>query len=325
MCQNIFPNPEIETKHRKGLFGIHLDCFLNWMEKHGYSRKTTRSYACQVARLGRYLKEKGICSISELEEEPGQKLLISYQRYWKARGCYHRNFGSRLYFLALEEAGIFRASPPKDSHLFHEIRLYVTFLENQKGLSESTIRRHTRCIEKFLEFLGCQKDACTTIPGFGIAELDNFIKQEGIRQRRASQQLVAGALRSFVRFLYQSGKIGTDLSHLITSPRCYKLESLPRLLSWDDVERILQSVDLSTGSGTRVYAILTLLTTYGLRAGEVARLKLEDVDWRREIIHIARQKTGRDLWLPLIPQVAEAIIGHLKRGRPSSNSHSPPF
>jgi len=139
MCQKVFSNPETEAKHRKGLFGVHLDCFFNWMERHGYSRKTMRSYACQVDRLGRYLKEKGICSISELEEEPGRKLLIGYQHYWNARRCYHRNFGPRLYFLALEEAGVFRASPPKDSHLFHETVLYVAFLENQKGLSESTV------------------------------------------------------------------------------------------------------------------------------------------------------------------------------------------
>jgi site-specific recombinase XerD len=317
VCLKIFPNAEIEAKHRNGLFGVHLDCFLNWMEEHGYSRKTMRSYACQVARLGRYLKKRGIRSIHELEEEPGQKLLISYQRYWKARGCYHRNFGPRLYFRALEDAGVFRASPPKNSHLFHETRLYAAFLENQKGLSESTVLRHIRYTEKFLEFIGCQKDV-RTIPGFGIAELDNFIKQEGIRLGRTSQQLVAATLRSFVSFLYQSGKIGTDLSYFITSPRCYKLESLPRPLSWDDVGRLLRSVDLSTGSGVRACAILTLLISYGLRSGEVAHLRLEDIDWRRETIHIARQKTGRDLWLPLIPQAAEALIRYLKRGRPSS-------
>jgi len=108
------------------------------------------------------------------------------------------------------------------------------------------------------------------------------------------------------------------LSYFITSPRCYKLESLPRLLSWDDVGRLLRSVDLSTGPGIRACAILTLLTSYGLRSGEVARLKLEDIDWRRETIHIARRKTGRDLWLPLIPQAAEAVIRYLKSGRPSS-------
>jgi site-specific recombinase XerD len=299
------------------LFGDHLDCFLNWMEMHGYSWKTTKSYVCQVARLGRYLKKKGICSIGELEEEPGRKLLIDYKRYWKTRGCYHRNFGPRLYFLALEEAGVLSISPPKDSHLFHETKLYAAFLDSQKGLSESTILRHIRFTEKFLKFLGCQKDALT-IPGFGIADLDNFIKHEGIRLGRTSQQLVAATLRGFVSFLYQSGKIGTDLSYFITSPRCYKLESLPRPLSWDDVGRLLQSVDLSTKSGARDCAILTLLISYGLRSGEVARLRLEDIDWRKETIHIARQKNGRDLWLPLIPQVAEALIRYLKHGRPSS-------
>lgn len=317
MYQNIFPNPATEALYREGLLGAHFDCFLNWMQARGYSRVTMRCHIQRVTYFGRYLQRRGIGSVHDLGGARGQKLLIDYQRYWKAKGYHNRNSGLRLYIRALEEAGALKAPPPKTSPLFYETKLYVTFLENQKGLSESTIRRHIHYIQEFLGFLGCQKDACT-IPGFGITELDNFIKHVGPRLRRSSQQLVAGALRSFVRFLYQSGKISRDLSCLITSPRCYKLESLPRVLNWDEVEQILHSVDTSAGSGARAYAILRLLTTYGLRAGEAAHLKLEDIDWRRETLHIARQKTGRELVLPLIPQVAEALIEYLKRGRPSS-------
>jgi site-specific recombinase XerD len=276
-----------------------------------------RSYAYRISNFECYLKERGISSIHELEEAPGQKLLIDYQRHWNAKRCYHKNFGLRLYFQALEEAGIFKPPPPKASHLFHESKLYAAFLEDQKGLCESTILHRIRYTEKFLKFLGCKKDA-RTIPDFGISELDDFIKQEGIGLGRSSQHLVVAALRGFVRFLYQSEKISNNLSYFITSPRCYKLESLPQPLSWDDVGRLLRSVDLSTGSGTRACAILTLLISYGLRAGEVAHLKLEDIDWRNETIHIARQKTGRDLWLPLIPQASEAVIRYLKYGRPAS-------
>jgi hypothetical protein len=88
MCQRFFSNPEMEVKHREGLLGAHLDCFLNWMERHGYSRKTMRSNIHRVAQFGRYLKKRGVRSIHELEGAPGQKLLIDYRRYWQARGRY---------------------------------------------------------------------------------------------------------------------------------------------------------------------------------------------------------------------------------------------
>ncbi len=318
MHQKIYSKPEAEAMHREGLLGDHFDCLLTWLDGQGYSLETMRCRILRVTHFGRYLEQKGVRSIHELEGAPGQKLLSDYQRYWKAKGHYHRNSDLRFYIRALEEAGVLKASPPTDSPMSHEIQTYVTFLRDQKGLSESTILSHVRCIEKFLEFLDCQKYA-HTIPGFGITEVDNFIKHVGTRLRRTSQKSVAGILRSFVRFLYQSGEISRNLSYLITSPRCYQLEALPRLLNWDEVEQILQSVDVSVGSGVRAYAILTLLATYGLRAGEVAHLRLEDIDWRRESIHIARRKNGRDLRLPLVPQAAEAVIGYLKRRRPSSN------
>jgi len=96
------------------------------------------------------------------------------------------------------------------------------------------------------------------------------------------------------------------------------MESLPRVLNWDEVKKILHSVDLSLKIGLQHYAILILLTTYGLRAGEVAQIKLDDINWRKETIHISQKKSGRDLWLPLTPQVGKAILNYLKRGRPPS-------
>ena len=78
------------------------------------------------------------------------------------------------------------------------------------------------------------------------------------------------------------------------------------------------SVDLSTKAGPQHYAILQLLTTYGLRAGEIAQLRLDNIDWRKETIHIAPGKTGKDLWLPLTAGVGKAILRYLKDRRPPS-------
>lgn len=314
MHKKIFPTPAIERKHRQGLLGAHFDCFLNWMQEHGYSRHSMRFNVQCLTHLGEYLKKKGISSIHQLQGADGQELLVTYRDYCRGQGYWRRESGLKLYLGALEETGILSSSTPGNSLLFHETKQYRDFLKNQRGLAEKTIHRHIYWIEKFLRFLGCQEHR-SSVPTFGIGQVDRFIEQEAERLGRTSQGPLAGCLRSFLRFLYQSGKLATDLSVLITSPRCYKLESLPRVLDWDEVQKIVNSVHRSTRNGPQYYAILVLLTTYGLRAGEVAQLKLEDIDWRRKAIHIVPRKSGKDLYLPLTHGVAQAILDYLRHRR----------
>ncbi len=317
MHEKIFLNPAIEAKHRRRLLGAHLDCFVTWMQEHGYSPLSIQFYIQYVTHFGKYLERRGVCSIHQLEGLAGQKLLATYQRYCKRRGYSRRDSGLKLYLQALEEASVLTKSVSTNSLTFHETEQYVSFLKNQKGLSKGTISYHIHWVEKFLRFIGCQKGA-SCLPTFGISDIDKFVSQEGVRLQRSTQHSLAGVLRSFLRFLYQSGKLTTDLSCFVTSSRCYKLESLPCVLHWDEVQKILGSVDRSTRTGSQHYAILVFLATYGLRAGEVANLKLEDIDWKKETIRIASRKMGKDLWLPLTPQVSEAILEYLKSGRHSS-------
>lgn len=317
MHNKIFPSAAIEAKHLGRLLGAHFDCFLDWMKRYGYSCGTMRSYIRGVIHFGQYLRRRDIHSIHQLEGVAGKKLLADYRCYCKRRGCWRRIFGPKLYLKALVDAGVIVSVISENSLLLYETQQYVIFLRNQRCLSESTITTHIHWVEKFLQFIGCQK--CTSsMPTFGIADVDRFIEQEGHRLKPGTQLSLATVLRSFLRFLYQLGKLTVDLSCLVTSPRCYRLSSLPQVLRWSEVQKILGSVDCSTSNGIRHYAILILLATYGLRAGEVAQLKLEDIDWRKGTIHITPRKMGKDLWLPLTSQVGKALIKYLKHGRPTS-------
>ena len=317
MHKKVFPIPAIEAKHRQGLLGQHFDCFLTWMRNHGYSRCSIRFQIQCITHFGKYLKRRGIHSIHQLEGTEGQKLLTAYRKYCQSQRHWRRDSGLKLYLGALEEAGILRSPPPKDSSLYPETKQYSSFLETQRGLSDGSIHRHLYWTEKFLHFLGYQKDT-SSLPSFGVADIDRFIEEEAVSLQRATIQGLSGSLRGFLRFLYQSGKLATDLSWLVVSPRRYKLESLPRVLSWGEVKRIIESVDRSSRTGPQHYAILVLLANYGLRAGEVAHLKLRDINWRKKSIRITPRKSGKDLYLPLTSQVARAITDYLKRGRPAS-------
>lgn len=109
-----------------------------------------------------------------------------------------------------------------------------------------------------------------------------------------------------------------DLSSLVEFPQSYRHAGIPRAINWDQVEKVLASVDRRSPCGKRDYAMLLLLSTYGLRACEVAALTLDDIDWRNERFRIRERKAGNTTTYPLSAVAGAAIIDYLKNGRPVS-------
>ena len=124
---------------------------------------------------------------------------------------------------------------------------------------------------------------------------------------------VCSSIRGFLGHLYTRGVLRSDLRAQVSTPRLYTLEGMPRAVAWSDVERTLAAIDRSTEIGCRDYAILMLSAYCGLRAGDVAAMRLEDIDWRHDTIHAPRPKSaGRDD-VPLVATVGEALIAYLRR------------
>jgi integrase/recombinase XerD len=123
------------------------------------------------------------------------------------------------------------------------------------------------------------------------------------------------------RFLYLEGETPIALATAAPAMAGWRNTSLPRGLEPDQVKRLLSSCDRRTAVGRRDYAILVLLARLGLRRGEVAALRLDDIDWRRGEIAICGKGNQHDP-LPLPVDVAEALIGYLRRGRPRIASRS---
>ena len=300
---------------QRGFLGVNFETFLTWMQKHNYSWSSMHNNIQYVIYYETYLYRRGIRSMRQIDGIAGQKLLEDFKRYRRRHRYWQRDFAIPLYFHALKGGDAIRRVPSQNIILFPWTQRYANFLRNQRGLKERSIKIYTKCVDKFLYFIGCRKDK-SSMPAFKITDVDQFMQLKLAHLARKTKSTHAGILRSFVQFMYQSGELPQDISHLILAPKIYKLESLPYVLKWDEVKKILDGVDRSTKKGLRGYAILMLLATNGVRAEEVARLRFEDIDWRKETIHITRRKAGQDLLLPLMPQVGKALIDYLKRGRP---------
>jgi len=120
------------------------------------------------------------------------------------------------------------------------------------------------------------------------------------------------ALRSFLRYLHLAGLIGAPLAWAVPSVADLRDRSLPRGLEPAAIKKLLVSCDRRTLIGRRDYAVLLLLSRLGLRAGEVAAIELDDIDWRAGLL-LVRGKGGRHDMLPLPVDVGEALVAYLRR------------
>jgi integrase len=123
-----------------------------------------------------------------------------------------------------------------------------------------------------------------------------------------------------MRHLHRTGRTAVDLAPKIIAPTLYAYETIPSILNAHEIEVVLTSVKKDRSlMGLRDYAILQLLATYGLRAGEITHLRMDDIDWRAETLRIRHSKTGGQSLLPLMKPVGEALIDYLRHGRPKIN------
>lgn len=203
---------------------------------------------------------------------------------------------------------------------FHQdiVRDYNTWLCDLRGLHPLTRSRRTKYALRFLASLGQRADQ-KGLADLSVCDVDAYLTQCGSGLQRGSIKDCTVGLRDFLRHLYRSGRTATDLAGRVIGPRIYKHEDIPSALRAEEVQRVVEVTrEDPSPAGLRDYAILLLLATYGLRAGETVRLRLEDIDWRRDALRVRHSKTGTHSELPLLREPGEAVLRYLEKGRPPS-------
>jgi len=207
---------------------------------------------------------------------------------------------------------------PIDPDPWHEQReAYGVWMKSDRGLCDSTISYWDRCARRF--FVWCSSTG-RCLRDLEASDFDHYLAHLAVGGCcRRSISNVVKALRSFMRFAEDRGWCRKHLAEAIEGPRVYSDESLPMGPPWSDVERLIKSVDTDRPRDVRGRAILMLLAIYGLRAGEVRKLRLEDVDWRQDLLYVRRVKRRKVQTYPLVASVGAAITRYLREIRPASN------
>ncbi len=211
-------------------------------------------------------------------------------------------------------------APATALEAFHRdvVHGYDTWMHELRGLATETRWERTTQALWFLKGLGPRGDQ-SGLMGLSVRNVDEYIQQRCAGLRRRSIKDYTSNLRVFLRYLYGSAQTASDLSRTVIGPRIYDYEDIPSALRPEEVQKVLEVArqDLSP-TGRRDYAMLMLLATYGLRAGEVIALRLEDLDWKKEVLRVRHSKTAAHSELPLLREPGEALLGYLQKGRPKS-------
>src|SRR5439155_23607464 len=183
-----------------------------------------------------------------------------------------------------------------------------------------TLRKNGDAARVFLHWLG-DRASRESLPRLGLLEIDQYLSWRMPGLRRATCHGVSQCLRSFLRFLHAEKFVAKDLSPAVSGPIMYKFEDIPRAFTEQQVKALLDTTRQDKSpAGLRDHAILLLLATYGLRAGEVVRLRVDDIDWREDRIRFRQSKTGVESHLPLVGPVGEALLKYLQKGRPKTDA-----
>jgi integrase/recombinase XerD len=187
----------------------------------------------------------------------------------------------------------------------------------ERGLSPQTVAYYSRAINQFLAQI---KEAGRLLKSLTVVQVDellvNKVADEGYA--RSTIQRWSSVLSLFFRFAEERGWCRKGLAAAIMAPRVFAHERLPVGPSWDDVKRLLAAAKGDRPVDIRDRALLMLLAVYGLRAGEVAALRLQDFDWEREVLNVPHSKSQRPRTYPLCRPVGDAVIRYLREVRPES-------
>jgi len=147
--------------------------------------------------------------------------------------------------------------------------------------------------------------------------LDSYLLRRGTEEGCCRRTIsgTCSVLRDFFRYGQMKGWNSASLALSLKAPRTYKNEDIPSFVSWDVVQEILEERRDGKGTVVRDYAMLLLLSVYGMRCSEVTGMKLKDIDWRKEQIFLRRAKGCKPQILPLLRIVGDAIIRYIKEVR----------
>jgi site-specific recombinase XerD len=315
MIEHFFKYQSAIARHRSGPIGQYIDGFASQLHKRGYSLYCIKHKILSASKLSRWLKKRRII-LKKLDE----KMIDKFLNYLRKKSQIQDYDAITLKGLLeyLRKCNVVPLPPKKidksvKNSIIQDFRKHM----KERNLADSTLRRHSRIAQDFLSERFGSSDA--VLEDIKPTDITDFVAKQAKRLKPATSRIIVSALRSFFRFLYLCGKIKSELALAVPAVANWRLTTVPKWITQDQIERLLKNCDQSTPVGIRNYAILLLLARLGLRSIDVVNLCLDDIDWESGEIRVSGKNRRQDR-LPLPHDVGTAIARYLRESRPKCSS-----
>ena len=301
-----------EQRVQAGPLGPHLDGFAALLREQGYANWTVQYRVRVVTQLGQWLeRNRGV-----VDDRNEQTIVRFLRGHGRRGGVRHGDVAALDQCLSgLRANGVIR-SPVLVVVRSERARIeagYVQYLSQERALQAVTQQNYLGLVRGFLDArFGRRRADWSRLTSPDIAD---FLRRYAGTARCVRAKLMVTALRSFFRFLHVQGHVATNLAVAVPAVAGWRLAGIPRSLESHQVERLLHGCDRTTAVGRRDHALLLVLARLGLRAGEIVRMTLEDIDWEAGVLTV-RGKGAREDRLPIPGDVGQALASYLRQARP---------
>ena len=289
-----------------------LDSYFEHLVSQGYRESTLGHFGCIVRHFCYWLNRANI-AVAEVDDGVVKKFAAHRCECPGNRPSQTLSApsisGARKFIAFLEQTQVINrpAAPLGDDRL----QAYMEWLRQHRGSSETTISEYRDIMNQLLPRLGPdpRKYDAALVRGVIIAEF----------QRRSSADMKrhVTALRSYLRFLITQGQCAPTLAQAVPGVRHSTYSNIPKFLPATAIEKLINSCNTATPGGIRDRAVLLLLARLGLRAGDIVKLRIDDIDWQHGTLRVCG-KERREATLPLPQDAGDALLRYLTEARPDA-------
>lgn len=323
MFEELFSRPTALRRHREGPLASERQDYLKYLKDRGAASGTVvmqARYCLSIAQEIRRWPREHCFKATELETIAASWAARRVTQGWAATPHWPKENFRYVACGFLERLGRLAHDPDPSPGPYDP--LVEDFLEAEcqgRGLTLVTRKKHSWHIRQFLLYLNQRNHSLEDLTPDHI---DAYLKHLSQTWSRVSLKTTAGVLRAWFRHCEIRGRTQPGLADSILVPRIYRNEGVPIGPTWEQIKDIIPDSPGDKPFQLRDRAILLLLAVYGLRSGEVRRLQLDDIDWKRDRFNVVRSKSGQREVLPLEPHTGNAIASYLRHGRPKCDRRS---
>jgi site-specific recombinase XerD len=334
MLDSFFSQNKVRARMQSSPLGCYLPEFASILHSQGYAHSTIRLHLRSAEQFGVWLLQQGL-SITDA-------CLTTVNQYRQGLGrqfspsCPQGRSPNKVFVLHLlidflKQQGVIGsdAEPKPSIGLKRWLDEFDRYLDQAAGYTIKTRANYIRYARRLM--IGCFGSEEPNWSALQSAWITDFVRKEATRLQPANCAQPVPAIRSFLRFLIAKDVIPAGMIGAVPSVLTWRHSSLPKYISLPEVERVIEACTPTTQQGVLERSVVLLVARLGLRAGEVIRIKLDDIDWIEGRLIVRAGKNRCERILPLSQEVGEALATYLRQARRVSHhrelflSRRPPF